>query len=148
LDKHKPTGQTQVTTPNPHVTLSINLNKERLKTQLIYHNIFRQLKPARKKYNLSGNDLLTLNGIYIYTLLIKSEFTFTGVVKFVKYYREDRMKHYFNKLTERGFIKLHRQANTHTFYRITEEGYNLINELFNDYDSIHAKFIQEFNISL
>lgn len=130
------------------VIIPIQLDKERLKTQLVYHNIYRQLKPARKKYSLSGNDIIVLNGVYLYTVLIKTEFTFTSILKFVKYYREDRMRHYFNKLIERELIKLHRQANTHTYYRITTEGFNLINEMFNDYDVIHGKFIQQFNISL
>jgi predicted transcriptional regulator len=148
LDKHKPTGHIQVTTPNPHVTLSINLNTERLKKQLIYHHIFRVLRPFRKKHSISSNDILVLNGIHIYTLCVKVDFTLTSIINFVKYYNAQRMKFYFDNLIRHNLIRLHRQAGAHTYYRITEEGYNLINELFNDYDSIHAKFIQEFNISL
>ena len=128
--------------------LPLTVSKSKLMVQLMYHNIYRQLKPARKKYNLSGNDILILNGVYLYTLLIKTEFTINSVRDFVKYFNRYRIEYYIKKLIDRGFIKLHRTANTHVFYRLTEEGYKLINELFNEYDRIHTKFINEFNISL
>lgn len=137
-----------MSTASPHLTIHISLDKERLRTQLIYHNLFRQLRPSRKKYGLSGTDLLVLNGIYLYSLLVKADFTFTAVLRFVKYYNDQRMRYYFNKLLDRGLIEHHRTANTHIYYRVSDAGLDIINELFNDYDAIHAKFISEFNISL
>lgn len=128
--------------------LPLNINKEQFKVQLIYHNTYRQLRNARLKHRLSGNTLLVLNGVYLYSMLIKTEFTFTSIRNFVKYYNKGRIEYYLGVLIDRGYIHTHRQANKRLYYRLTESGYNLISEMFNEYDYIHSKFINQFNISL
>ena len=130
------------------VFIPVFADKERIKVQLIHHNIYRQLKKARFKYDLSGNNLLVLNGIYLYSILIKTEFTKTSIRSFVKYYNQGRMEYYFNKLLDKGMIEQHRTAGSHIYYRLTNKANECINDIYDDYDLIHSKFIQQFNISL
>jgi hypothetical protein len=137
-----------VNNDNKVVILPISVNPERIKTQLTYHNIFRQLKHSRLKYDLSCNDLLVLNGVYLYSLLVKQDFTFNSIKDFVKYYNNKRNEFYLSKLIDRGYITLIRHVNTRNYYRLSLKGYEVINEMFNDYDLIHGKFINQFNISL
>ena len=131
-----------------YIPASITANLKRLNVQLLYHNLYRLLRPARKRYNMTVNEILVLNGIYIYTVVCKTEFTQNGIYEFVTYYNRPLLRHYFDRLLKKEYISYHRVANKHIFYRVTDKGYEVMNNMFIEFEEIQQKFNQKWNINI
>lgn len=125
-----------------------SLDRERVKIQLMYHNAFKQLKKARKQYNITTNECLVLNGVFLYVFLVKADFTIDGITKFVSYYNKKLIKYYINKLIGRGYIVIHRTAGRNVYYRLASQAYEVITTIFDDYDKRQREFCEKFNIML
>jgi len=147
-DKQKRKPELKVTTGKYTVLLPLNIDVERLKTQLTYHNAFRQMRPARLKYHLSCNEILELNGIYLYTILVKSEFTYNNIKNFTGYFNNLKTEYYLNNLKDKGYIKVQRVSGRVIYYRLTEQCNDIIEDIFSNYDESFKKFIEKHNISV
>jgi hypothetical protein len=128
--------------------LSITANTKHLSIQLMYHNLFRYLKPCRKRYNMTVNELLVLNGIYIYTVIRKTEFTINAAYSFLGYFNKPRLKWYFSQLIKYDLIYYHTTVGNHVYYRLSEKGYVVIGELFEGFEIVQQKFLQKWNVSI
>jgi len=106
------------------------------------------LRPCRKKYNMTINELLVLNGIYIYTLIRKHDFTINSIYQWLMYYNKPRMKYYFDRLIKHDVICYHTTIGTHVYYRLTERGYNVVGEMFDRFEEIQLKFLKKWNVSI
>ena len=137
-----------MTTPVKSQTIDISVDYNTIQSQLLYHNVFRQLRNARKKYTLSSNELLVLNAIRLYTLLINTEFMLGPIIKFVGYYNDKRMKYYLNSLLSKNLIYIHRTVGVRIYYRLSIEGINIVAEMFEDIDKRNRKFCEKYNVSL
>ncbi len=51
----------------------------------ILHNLFRGLKPVRRKYKLSINEIIFLNGMYLYCRHVNTCMSQDACLKFIGY---------------------------------------------------------------
>lgn len=129
--------------------LSLSALPQTLPVQLMYHNLFRYLRPCRKKYNMTINELLVLNGIYIYTLIQKTEFTMNAIYLFMGYYNRRRMGYYIDRLLNKhGCIVYHNTIGKYVYYRISVKGFDIVKELFDNFEIVQQKFLQKWNVSI
>ena len=106
------------------------------------------MRPARLKYHLSCNEILELNGIYLYTILVKSEFTYNNIKNFTGYFNNLKTEYYLNNLKDKGYIKVQRVSGRVIYYRLTEQCNDIIEDIFSNYDESFKKFIEKHNISV
>lgn len=124
------------------------IDNNRIKAQLSYHNAFRQMRPARAKYKLSCNEMLVLNGLVLYSYLINSTFTINGAVRFVGYLNDSKIRYYITALIGKGYINIHRTSGRVVYYRLSVVAFEVINDTFDGYDKRQRAFCEKFNISL
>lgn len=114
-----------------------------------YQIWFKVCRPMKRKYKLSTNCLLVLNGIYIYSSYVSKVFTRRKVFDFVRYYDNRRTGNYLTVLMCNGFInESGLQSNRYQLYSISEKGIHVINELNESYKIEFNKFCLLYGISL
>lgn len=75
-------------------------------SQYIIYNLFRILRPIRKKFKLTINEIIILNGMMLYNRYLGSSFSYTAILRFVGYFNDKKMRYYFGSLQEKGCIIL------------------------------------------
>jgi hypothetical protein len=75
-------------------TLELDNTKGSL-TQYIVYNLFRILRPIRKKFNLTINEIVILNGMMLYNKYFGSSFSYSAILRFVGYFNDKKMRYYF-----------------------------------------------------
>jgi predicted transcriptional regulator with HTH domain len=128
-----PLGQLSIKQLSPHITV---------------HMLWRVLKRSRMKYHLTANQLIMINGIYIYSITCKAEFTLNGIQRFVGYYNNLRTKKLLSSLIELGCIVVHASSGKVVYYRLTPYAYDIAIELFNEYEITVQKWYSKFNLSI
>jgi hypothetical protein len=91
-------------------------------SQYIVYNLFRILRPIRKKFNLTINEIVILNGMMLYNKYVGSSFSYSAILRFVGYFNDKKMRYYFGSLQEKGCIRLSDILNGAKIYRLTEKG--------------------------
>ena len=137
-----------MTKPIKSQIIDISLDYDQIRLQLIYHNLYRQLRFARNKYKLSINELLIISGIRLYTSLISQEFTKGSIMKFVGYYNARRIAYYFKSLEEKGFLYVHRTTGDRVYYRININTVEIVRDMFEGLERTNRKFCEKYNVSL
>ena len=125
-----------------------NANREQIRVQLLYHNVFRQLKKSRKQFSLTTNECLVLNGAFLYVFLVKADFTIGGLTPFITYYNKKLIRYYIDKLISKGYFAVHRVSGVVVYYRLTSLAYEVVQTMFNDVDIMNRKFCEKYNVSL
>jgi len=115
---------------------------------IIYASIFRLMKPIRRKYKLSVNCLLVLNGCYLFHKYNGSLFSLHGLYFWVKYYNRIRLQYYLNYLIGKGYLIQSDIIKNIKYYRLTESGINVMNEFNSSYQEELSKFITDHHISI
>lgn len=128
-----PVGQLSLTMLKPHITI---------------HMLWRALKKSRIKYQLTANQLIMLNGLYLWALVGKGEFTLTGAENFVGYWNNLRTKKLIESLIIKGYIVLHSRSGNRIYYRLTPQAYNIASEIMNEFDTTCQKWYSKFNLSI
>ena len=128
-----PLGQLSINQLAPHITV---------------HMLWRALKKSRIKYHLTANQLIMINGIYIYSITCKAEFTLNSIQRFVGYFNNLRTKKLLDSLIILGCIVVHSNSGKYVYYRLTPYAYDIAIELFNEYDSTVQKWYSKFNLSI
>lgn len=59
-------------------------------SQYIVYNLFRILRPIRKKFSLTINEIVILNGMMLYNKYIGSSFSYSAILRFVGYFNTRR----------------------------------------------------------
>lgn len=113
-----------------------------------YHVWFKVARFARRKYKLSTNCVIVLNGAYVYNSCIKKGFTRYSLLKFVCYYNNVRLGKYISVLLCNGFICESGMYRGHQLYCISSKGIEVIEELNKSYEVEFNKFVEQYNISL
>ena len=144
---NKQDNDNKMNTANSFDTISL-LHTQADGVHLIYHNIYRLLKPARRKYNIKCNELLLLNGIYIYHKYINVLFTIRQAQKFTGYFNPNKYAYYFNSLLSLGFIEYYSIIRGNKHYRITLAGLDVINYFNSTYQEQLSKWLQDHKIDL
>jgi hypothetical protein len=117
-------------------------------SQYIAYNLFRILRPIRKKYNLTINEIIILNGMMLYNKYVGSSFSYSAILRFVGYFNDKKMRYYFGSLEEKGCIVLSDLLNGAKRYRLTEKGIEAIRHMEESYDKSLYQFLNNYNISI
>ena len=115
---------------------------------LIYHNVFRLLKPVRRKYKLSVNSLIIINGFYVFHKYQGSAVTLSQLYKIVGYYNRERIKYYVSYLIEKGIIMKAEQIKIIQYYKLSELGIKIMQDFTDSYQEVLYKWLQDQKISL
>jgi hypothetical protein len=117
-------------------------------SQYIVYNLFRILRPIRKKFDLTINGIVILNGMMLYNKYIGSSFSYSAILRFVGYFNDKKMRYYFGSLQEKGCIVLSDILNGAKRYRLTEKGIEAVNHMENSYDKALYEFLNNNNITI
>jgi hypothetical protein len=135
------------TTSQPGNTLEL-YNTTGSLSQYIVYNLFRILRPIRKKFNLTINEIVILNGMMLYNKYIGSSFSYSAILRFVGYFNDKKMRYYFGSLQEKGCIRLSDILNGAKRYRLTEKGVEALSHMEESYDRALYEFLNNNNISI
>lgn len=135
--------------PVNHINTIDLLNTKTDAVYIMYHNVFRLLKPVRRKYNLSCNALLILNAIYVYHKYKGSLFTINSIQQFIRYYDKNRVKWYVTEyLLKKGFIILSETIKNINYYKITDVGIQVMVDFGESYQEVLSKWYIDNKIEL
>ena len=109
------------TTSQPYNTLEL-YNTNGSLSQYIVYNLFRILRPIRKKFNLTINEIIILNRMMLYNKYVGSSFSYSAIIRFVGYFNDKKMRFYFGSLQEKNCIVLSDMLNGAKRYRLSEKG--------------------------
>jgi len=135
------------TTAQPYNTLEL-YNTTGSLSQYIVYNLFRILRPICKKFNLTINEIVILNGMMLYNKYVGSSFSYSAILRFVGYFNDKKMRYYFGSLQEKGCITLSDILNGAKRYRLTEKGIEAISHMEESYDKSLYVFLNSYNISI
>ena len=113
-----------------------------------YLFLFRILRPIRKKFILTINEIVILNGMMLYNKYIGSSFSYSGILRYVGYFNDKKMRYYFGSLQEKGCTVLSDILKGTKRYRLTEKGIEALSHLQVSYDMALYKFTQDNNIEI
>lgn len=116
-------------------------------SQYIVYNLFRILRPIRKKFSLTINEIVILNGMMLYNKYIGSSFSYSAILRFVGYFNDKKMRYYFGSLQEKGCIRLSDILNGAKRYRLTEKGIEAICHMEESYNKSLYDFLNSHDIS-
>ena len=97
---------------------------------------------------MTVNEMLVLNGIYLYTLLRKNEFTVNSITLWVSYYNKPRIKYYIDSLISKESVVYHTTIGNHVYYRLTPKGYTIVGEMFERFEEVQQKFLSKYSLSI
>jgi hypothetical protein len=132
-----------------HVTDTLELYKTTGSlSQYIVYNLFRIFRPIRKKFNLTINEIIILNGMMLYHKYVGSSFSYSAILRYLGYFNDKKMKYYFSSLQEKGCIVLSDVLNGARRYRLTMKGYDAVSYMKESYDLALYVFLNDNNISI
>ena len=114
----------------------------------ILHNLFRGLKPIRNKYKLSINEIIFLNGMYLYCKHMSLTVSRNACLKFIGYYNLRKIKYYLESLMSKGMIQMAQKIKGYNHYKITPLGFEVMNNINGSFNSCLYEWFQRYNISL
>ena len=117
-------------------------------SQYLLYNCFRILRPLRWKYKLTINELIILNGMYIYNKLVSSDFSRNNIKTFVGYFNSNKIKYYVGSLIDKDCIYRSGVLNGYDRFKITPKGIEVVSDIDNCYDLALKKFLLDNNIEL
>ena len=144
---NKQTDPAIETASQPYNTLELYNTTGSLSHYIVY-NLFRILRPIRKKFNLTINEIVILNGVMLYNKYIGSSFSYSAILLFVGYFNDKKMRYYFGSLQKKNCIVLSDILNGAKRYRLTEKGIEAISHMEESYDKSLYVFLNSYSISL
>ena len=135
------------TTVQPYNTLEL-YNTTGSLSHYIAYNLFRILRRIRKKYNLTINEIVIINGMMLYNKYRGSSFSYSAILRFVGYFNDKKMRYYFGSLQEKGCIVLSDVLNGAKRYRLTENGIEAIRHMEESFDQALYVFLNRYRISI
>jgi len=145
--ENKQEDKDKMTTVHPANTLEL-YNTTGSLSQYIVYNLFRILRPIRKKFTLTINEIIILNGMMLYNKYIGSSFSYSAILRFVGYFNDKKMRYYFGSLQEKGCIVVSDILNGAKRYKLTVKGYDAVCYMQKSYDMALYEFLNNYNISL
>ena len=114
----------------------------------ILHNLFRGLKPLRRKYELSINEIIFLIGMYLYCKHVSTCMSQNACLKFICYYNLGKVKYYIVSLLGKGMIQSAEIIKGYQRYKLTPLGLSVVNEINGNFDTCLYEWFNKYNISL
>ena len=115
------------TTLQTSTILDYNINATSI--HYILHNLFRGLKPVRRKYSLTINETIFLNGMYLYCKHISTCMSQDACLKFIGYYNLDKIKYYLGSLLDKKMIQVSEIIHKYNRYKLTPLGLEVMSEI-------------------
>ena len=143
---NKQEKENAITPLNTSNILDYNINATSI--HYILHNLFRGLKPLRRKYRLSINEIIFLNGIYLYCKHVNTCVSQDACMKFIGYYNYDKIKYYLGSLQEKGMVQVAEIINGYNRYRLTQGGLSVMNELNDGFDWCLYEWCNKYRVEI
>ena len=134
------------TTASASDILDYNINATSI--HYILHNLFRGLKPVRRKYKLTINETIVLNGIYLYCKHISTCMSQNACLKFIGYYNLGKIKYYISSLQNKGMIQVAEIIHKHKRYKLTPLGISVMNEINGGFERCLYEWYNKYEICL
>lgn len=115
-------------------------------SQYVVYNLFRILRPIRRKFNLTINEIVILNGMMLYNKYVGSSFSYSAILRYVGQFNDKKMRYYIGSLQEKGCIVLSDILNGAKRYRLTEKDNESISHLEDCYNKAIYEFLNENNV--
>ena len=135
------------TTAIPANTLKLYNTSGALSHYIIY-NLFRILRPIRKRFDLTINEIVILNGMMLYNKYVGTSFSYSAILRYVGYFNDKKMRYYFGSLQEKGCIVLCDILNGAKRYKLTVKGIEAVNYIEQSYDVELYKFLNYYSITI
>ena len=116
--------------------------------QYTLHNLFRGLKSIRRKYKLTINEIIFLNGMYIYCKHISTCMSQDACLKFIGYYNLNKVKYYISSLQSKGMINIAELIHGYNRYKLTQLGESAIDEIDTSFDRCLYDWFNKYNICM
>lgn len=113
-----------------------------------FHIWFRVCRPIKRKYNLSTNCVMVLNGAYVLHQVNNKSFSLYKLRMFVTYYSANKINVYIKVLIDKGFIIQSGNYGMYPLYSISPIGIEVIEELKREYDRQFYLFCNTYNIEV
>ena len=126
--------------------LDYNINATSI--HYILHNLFRGLKPVRRKYKLTINETIVLNGIYLYCKHVSTCMSQNACLKFIVYYNLGKIKYYIGSLQNKGMIHIAEIIHKNKRYKLTPLGLSVMNEINGNFETCLYNWFDKYSISL
>jgi len=140
-------GQESLETSIPtSAILDYNINATSI--HYILHNLFRGLKPVRRKYKLTINEIIFLNGIYFYCKHVSTCISQDACLKFISYYNLPKIKYYIGSLQTKGMIHVAEIINGYNRYKLTPQGITVMDDVNEGFERCLYEWFNKYSISL
>ena len=132
--------------PNPDIIANYNTKASYI--HYILHNLFRGLKSIRRKYKLTINEIMFLNGMYLYCKHISTCMSQDACVKFIGYYNLNKVKYYLGSLQGKGMIQVAEVIKGYNRYKLTVQGISAVNDINQSFERCLYDWFNKYNICL
>jgi hypothetical protein len=112
------------------------------------HNLFRGLKSIRRKYKLTINEIMFLNGMYLYCKHFSTCMSQDACLKFIGYYNLNKIKYYLASLQTKGMIEIAEVIHSYNCYKLTPLGISAVNYIDESFDRCLYEWFNKYNICL
>jgi hypothetical protein len=140
--------QIQGMTSIPTANMLANYNTNAPNIHYTLHNLFRGLKSIRRKYKLTINEIMFLNGMYLYCKHISTCMSQDACLKFIGYYNLNKIKYYLGSLQSKGMIEIAEVIHSYNRYRLTVIGISAVNDINESFDRCLYDWFNKYNICL
>ncbi len=112
------------------------------------HNLFRGLKSIRRKYKLTINEIIFLNGMYLYCKHVSTCMSQDACLRFIGYYNLNKIKYYIGSLQGKGMIEIAEVIHSYNRYKLTPLGILVINDINDSFERCLYDWYTKYNICL
>ncbi len=112
------------------------------------HNLFRGLKSIRRKYKLTINEIMFLNGMYLYCKHVSTCMSQDACLRFIGYYNLNKVKYYIGSLQGKGMIEIAEVIHSYNRYKLTPLGISAVNDINQSFDRCLYDWFNKYGICL
>jgi hypothetical protein len=112
------------------------------------HNLFRGLKTIRRKYKLTINEIIFLNGMYLYCKHVNTCMSQDACLRFIGYYNLNKIKYYIGSLQTKGMIQVAEIINSYNRYKLTLLGLSVMDDISGSSYRCLYDWLNKYSISL
>jgi hypothetical protein len=114
----------------------------------ILHNLFSGLKPVRRKNKLTINEIIFLNGVYLYCKHESTCISHDACHRFIGYYNLNKVKYYISSLLEKNMIQLAEVIKGYNRYMLTQLGFSAMDDINGSFDRCLYEWFNKYSICL
>lgn len=101
-----------------------------------------------RKYKLTINEIIFLNGVYLYCKHESTCISQDACHRFIGYYNPNKVNYYIGSLLEKNMIQLAEVIKGYKRYRLTQLGISVIEDINSSFDRCLYDWFNKYNIEL